>query len=272
MSLSFPLLISAVPLHAIDFELLENLEYTNAVARWCAAHPEDDVAVAPVDLASPKVGVHWFSDGGICANLPVRFFDSPLPTRPTFAINLAPFPPGQAPSPDEADNSYLPTDNEGGRLRTWHPWDARNGLAALLQFGTSIVATARTWVDEAQLTMPGYRDRVVTIFQGPAEGGINLNMAGSAVQALGARGAGGADKLVARFAGDRPGVTTGAGWENHRWVPFRTSTAGLSDWLETFCAKYAAEPVRPLRTRSSPVITRTRRCPPIRSTRTGGRR
>ena len=34
-------------------------------------------------------GVHWFSDGGICSNLPIHFFDQPLPLRPTFAIDLA---------------------------------------------------------------------------------------------------------------------------------------------------------------------------------------
>ena len=32
-----------------------------------------------------------FSDGGISSNFPVQIFDSPLPARPTFAINLAGF-------------------------------------------------------------------------------------------------------------------------------------------------------------------------------------
>ena len=41
----------------------------------------------------PNFDVNWFSDGGLAANLPVHFFDSPLPTRPTFAIDLAPFAP-----------------------------------------------------------------------------------------------------------------------------------------------------------------------------------
>ena len=36
--------------------------------------------------------------------------------------------------------------------------------------------TARTWVDEAQLAMPGYRDRIVTVLHDDTEGGLNLNM------------------------------------------------------------------------------------------------
>ncbi|HYE99877.1 MAG TPA: patatin-like phospholipase family protein, partial [Planctomycetota bacterium] len=58
MSLSFPLLIGAVPLHAVD---------------------ADSGATVPEPV--------WFSDGGIASNFPVHFFDSPLPGWPTFAIN-----------------------------------------------------------------------------------------------------------------------------------------------------------------------------------------
>ena len=60
MSLSFPLLLSAVPLWAVDY--------------------------GGTDQAEPV----WFSGGGITSNLPVHFFDALLPTRPTFAINLGP--------------------------------------------------------------------------------------------------------------------------------------------------------------------------------------
>src|SRR4030095_10566607 len=61
MSLSFPGLLSAVPLHRIDFS----------------------------DSGQPIVK-HWFSDGGITSNFPLHFFDNPIPRRPTFAINLGP--------------------------------------------------------------------------------------------------------------------------------------------------------------------------------------
>ena len=53
MSLSFPLLLSAVPLWVAD---------GNTVSR------------------------HWFADGGISSNFPIQFFDEWLPTRPTFGL------------------------------------------------------------------------------------------------------------------------------------------------------------------------------------------
>src|SRR5205807_226960 len=61
LSLSFPGLVSAVPLWSVD--------------------------------PSPAGGLYsaeccWFSDGGIVSNFPVHFFDCPLPKWPTFAINL----------------------------------------------------------------------------------------------------------------------------------------------------------------------------------------
>jgi hypothetical protein len=35
---------------------------------------------------------NWFSDGGICSNFPIHFFDAWLPTHPTFGINLTALP------------------------------------------------------------------------------------------------------------------------------------------------------------------------------------
>jgi hypothetical protein len=64
MTLSFPALISAVPLFAIDF-----------------------AAVKPGPVRC------WFSDGGISSNFPIHFFDALWPKRPTFGISLAPYPP-----------------------------------------------------------------------------------------------------------------------------------------------------------------------------------
>jgi predicted acylesterase/phospholipase RssA len=66
MTLSFPFLISAVPLYAIDYG---------------PAQPE------PVKC--------WFSDGGISSNFPIHFFDSLWPRRPTFGISLGPYPKGR---------------------------------------------------------------------------------------------------------------------------------------------------------------------------------
>ncbi|MDQ1436652.1 MAG: hypothetical protein QOK43_281 [Acidimicrobiaceae bacterium] len=66
LTLSFPVLISAVPLFAVDHG------------------PETP---GPVRC--------WFSDGGISSNFPIHFFDSLWPKRPTFGISLGPYPVGR---------------------------------------------------------------------------------------------------------------------------------------------------------------------------------
>jgi hypothetical protein len=74
--------------------------------------------------------------------------------------------------------------------------------------------------------MPGYRARVVTIYQATDEGGLNLSMDEEVVRRLSKRGRYAARRLVGRFAGDNPGVEPAAGWDNHRWIRFRAATAG----------------------------------------------
>ena len=55
MSLSFPGLLSAVPLYRVDYRIDRNQESDN----------------------DTRVGTKvWFSDGGICSNFPLSFFDS----------------------------------------------------------------------------------------------------------------------------------------------------------------------------------------------------
>ena len=212
MSLSFPFLISAVPLHAVDY--------------------------ADNGGTAPRFGVHWFSDGGICSNLPVHFFDRPLPLRPTFAIDLAAFPSDREKSPDESENSTLPQINREGMLRRSTVWRT-SGFGAIGDFAGAILASARSWVDESLIVMPGYRDRVVTVWHDHEEGGLNLNMPPATVDGLAARGRGAAAKLVARFAGDKPGIRVAEGWRNQQWIRLRCATRGLDDWVEQFAGAFA---------------------------------
>lgn len=67
MSLSFPILLAAVPLWAKD---------------------EDE----------PEYRRHWFSDGGISSNFPIHFFDAWVPERPTFGLDLVPSTAGGSPA------------------------------------------------------------------------------------------------------------------------------------------------------------------------------
>lgn len=241
MSLSFPGLIAAVPLHAVDYSQPDNQEAVTATRTWRQGHPAATAEEGAA--ATPKLTYerNWFSDGGICANLPLQFFDSVLPRRPTFAINLASFPPGREKSSKEADNSYLPMHNDDGlRRRQTHLEEA--GFGGLMQFGSAIIDTARTWVDEGQQHMPGYRDRIVTVFHDGQEGGMNLNMHERDVTALSQRGACAAERLVDVFAGNQPGVVPTWGWDNHRWLRFRAAMAALSDTLGSFRGGFEANP------------------------------
>ncbi len=72
MSLSFPVLLSAVRIYSIRSEAY--LAY------------EKDPSFC-VDL-SRHVEEHWLSDGGIASNFPIHVFDSWVPERPTFGITL----------------------------------------------------------------------------------------------------------------------------------------------------------------------------------------
>lgn len=236
MSLSFPALITAVRLWAVDFTQPANWDATDQAARWRATNPGGTVDGALSSLPAPEFSSVWFTDGGLCANLPVHFFDSPLPRHPTFAFNLGPFPPGREKSTAQVDNSYLPTSNLGGLQRPWYPLGTR-GVGAWAGFLLLMVHTAREWVDGAQVVMPGYRDRIVTVFHDDKEGGMNLSMPAPVVTDLAERGREGAAKLVSAFAGT-PGSGTAKGWDNHRWVRFRTATSGLAQWLRQFAEAY----------------------------------
>ncbi|MBB1483394.1 patatin-like phospholipase family protein [Tessaracoccus sp. MC1865] len=209
MSLSFPVLITAVRLWAVDYTEPANQEA-----------PREQRTASSV----------WFTDGGLCANLPVHFFDTPLPRHPTFAFNLGPFPPGREKSPEQEHNSYLPTSNVGGLQRPWFPLPTA-GMGAWRSFGALMIHTAREWVDGAQMVMPGYRDRIVTVHHDESEGGMNLSMPPQVVSGLAERGRLGAEKLVRTFAGPQPGVVPAKGWDNHRWIRFRTAAGGLGRWL-----------------------------------------
>jgi predicted acylesterase/phospholipase RssA len=192
MSLSFPLLISAVPLYAVDFSLPKNK-----------------------GKVLPELERCWFSDGGIGSNFPVHFFDGFLPSRPTFGINLRPFHPSYPQNADESKNVHFPIRSGDEVAPTWTP------ISNSLQFLLSIVGTMQNWVDNTQMRLPGYRDRVVHIhLDGEKEGGLNLNMEADLIQALTKRG---------QAAGR---ALTDFNWDGHRWTRYITLMAQLHDKLE----------------------------------------
>lgn len=150
MSLSFPILLSAVPFQAVDF-----------------------------NRAAGKRGLIevWFSDGGLASNFPIHFFDALLPTRPTFGINLT------DPHPDRPEQRvYRPRGNASGLTPRAHAFTSVGGFLGALY------ATMHDWVDGMALPAPGFRDRIVDVRTGEGEGGLNLKMTSETIEALGARG------------------------------------------------------------------------------------
>jgi predicted acylesterase/phospholipase RssA len=213
MSLSFPLLLSAVPLHAIDYS---------------RTHEKDRVLERC-----------WFSDGGISSNFPVHFFDSPLPRWPTFAITLA------GKHPDHDPDFYLPKNNSAG-TEHWtrferdpeKPSKVISGVAQLTGFLGAIMNAMQNWSDNTLARLPGFRDRIAVITLSKDEGGLNLNMPETRINKLSARGMGAGAEFVARFATCTS--PSKLNWPNHRWVRLRAGLAAIEEnllRLEYSCAE-----------------------------------
>lgn len=204
MSLSFPILLAAVPLYAVDFTRKVNQQAETRFAERC-----------------------WFSDGGICSNLPIHFFDSPVPRWPTFAINLKQFHPDH---PSEEDAVWLPKTNRSGMLVAWTRFEVNGAFGRPSQFLAAILNTMQNWQDNLLARMPGYRDRLVHVSQRADEGGLNLNMTKEAIDRLGNRGKRAAAMLMTKFGGSEPPISSD-GWNEHRWVRFRSTMALTERWL-----------------------------------------
>jgi hypothetical protein len=167
----------------------------------------------------------WFSDGGIASNMPLHFFDSPLPRHPTFAVNLKnehPDHPIDRDRPPEQQEGrvYLPDSNVGGRQRYWPAPPDNQPLQGLIGFVSSIVHTMQNWRDEILFPYPGYRDRIVQVSQLDDEGGLNLDMPERHIENLSGAGKTAAARLIQRFFAP-PGEVS-EGWRNHRQVRLRT--------------------------------------------------
>jgi predicted acylesterase/phospholipase RssA len=209
MSLSFPILLSAVPLYEMDRK-------PSAHAHRC-----------------------WFSDGGICSNFPIHFFDGALPRWPTFCINLRPFDSRRAGRPPGV---VMPRSNSDEVREARHPFNAAPSLARVASFLGSIIRTMQNWNDNMQSLMPGYRDRIAHVELDSHEGGLNLNMPPELIQILCERGRAAGKKLALRFSQGEPGCTLD--WQNHRWVRLRTFLAALEDTLGSV-ERACAEPLDP---------------------------
>ena len=200
MSLSFPVLLSAIPLYLKD--------HTRA--------KEEDRSVPD------RV---WFSDGGLTSNLPLHFFDSALPSRPTFAINLRKFHPDRPQQEKESENIHMASTNTEGMYATW------SRFGSFMGFASALLKTMQNWTDNLQAQTPGYRDRIVHIQHSDKEGGMNLNMPDSVIKALTERGKYAGKTLVKRYTTAPAGTKEIVSWDNHKWVRYRSTMSALERFL-----------------------------------------
>lgn len=165
LSLSFPGLISAVPLYRNDYQL-------------------------PEDHAQGRMQRCLFSDGGISSNFPIHFFDALLPSRPTFGITLV--------SWDKARHGDTRVAIPGHRRQSTDL--AVRPIPGLGAFLGAIMGAAKDWQDQLQSLMPGYADRIVEIrLDDSSEGGMNLAMSETLIKRLIGFGRTAGQMLVTQF-------------------------------------------------------------------------
>jgi predicted acylesterase/phospholipase RssA len=208
MSLSFPILISAFPLWELDYQK---------------------------DAHEPPLRRVYFSDGGITSNFPVHFFDSPLPTRPTFGIHLAGFEPDEHPDPADPSRAVDdPAPVNGAARESWVEFDSVFG------FLVAIKDAAQNWRDNTQSRLPGFRERIVHIKLDRGEGGLNLAMKRAKIDELTGRGVLAGDRLVTLFACREPEEPDGCRWNDHRFARYRTTMALLERFLRQLARGYGS--------------------------------
>lgn len=193
MSLSFPGLISGVPLWRIDYTSRQE------PFRRCL-----------------------FSDGGISSNFPIHFFDSFLPSRPTFGIALDAFDPTT-----HEDRIHLPT---SAGQSTAMPIASITSVSGFLM---AIYCSAKDWQDKMQSMLPGYAERIVSIrLDERREGGLNLAMGEDTIKLLTNLGADAGARLMSDFEMD-----------NHRLHRARsllpTLEGALDEMSQAYDDKYA---------------------------------
>ncbi len=206
LSLSFPILLSAVPLHSF-------------------------LPVRTGDTWTMQYVRCWLSDGGITSNLPIHLFDSPLPTRPTYGINLG----------GGGDRSRPPSSNVWRPLKTNTGFSpGRQDITSPLDLLAAVFDTMQNWSDNSLRLATGYRDRICTIALDEGEGGMNLDMDTDTMLGMIPRGTV-AGANLAWIQRSEPGAyeppegipdeISEHQWDRHRFIRYRGFLSGLGRYL-----------------------------------------
>jgi predicted acylesterase/phospholipase RssA len=222
MSVSFPVLFSAVPLWVLDNRVQP------AQFRRCL-----------------------FSDGSLCSTFPIHLFDSAIPSWPTFGISLHELPPsapGETTDDDAARTWFCTPDHERRKYgAVWLPEHHLDGTEyfwsefeteprtfdKLSGFANAVLSTMKDWNDTTLARLPGVRERVARVGLYPGIGGLNILMTGEEIRGLADLGREAALKLLRRYAlpATLPSGEPSDGWNEHRWVRFNVLRDSLAEFL-----------------------------------------
>ena len=233
LSMSFPLLFSAVPLYALDIE--------------------QDARDGQPSAATPRTAFRrcWFSDGGVAMNFPIQLFDEALPRWPTFGIFLGERRPEKEASERPEDAVELPAHPRAGAHDGWAlPEEhaaARPGhagtLAALL---ATMIDTARSWHHRVAMMQPHVRTRVARLRLRSDEGDLNIVMPREKILGMAHEYGTEAGRRLARQFVGTDGAPAGA-WGQHRWVRLQLLVEGLRELLQGLRSSAAGAPLsRPM--------------------------
>jgi predicted acylesterase/phospholipase RssA len=232
LSMSFPLLFSAVPLYAVDTELAE--------------HAQAPGESAPT--ARSRFLRCWFSDGGICSNFPIHLFDEALPTWPTFGLWLSSRLPGTQGSTDPRDAVQLAGNHLAGLHDAWNRFDAASraappkvasgpgsgSLGLLALFMGSMVEVMRQWHQFSALPLPHVRTRVAWLRLREDEGDLNIRMPRAQILKMAAEyGTAAGRAFVERYV--KPGQAAPS-WSEHRWLRLNVLLQGMREMLSGLSA------------------------------------
>jgi hypothetical protein len=126
--------------------------------------------------------------------------------------------------------------NGSGTLEQWVRFSPQSSPSSLVDFLVAIVDTMQTWMDNTQLKMPGYRDRVAHVYLDKQEGGLNLSMDSEAIERISTRGQMAGERLRTQFTSPDPELELS--WDNHRWVRYRSTMMLLEGYLGAIADRY----------------------------------
>jgi hypothetical protein len=218
LSLSYPLLFSAVPLWAIDYE------------------------EPVIDRRTLKRCL--FTDGGVSSNFPIHMFDQALPRWPTFGLWLD----RRSPYPAHAHQDvWLPEFQGQGWGDSWNRFDpqaagpsseavdppGKSRPSFLLKFLVALGTGAADWRDRTSFRMPHVRNRVARLMLESGEGGLNIGMPREQILGMAYRYGTCAGKLFVKRFADKDGQASQA-WREQRWVRLEVLIRGVQERLAGF--------------------------------------